>query len=134
NFDLFFTREQPPTDKTERRAYAHEVLGRFATKAYRRPVNDRTLDRLVAIAEEIYNEPGKKLEEGIGRAIVATLASPRFIFRIEETEPLSGGATFPNVDEYALATRLSYFLWSTLPDDELFDLAKRGELRKNLSA
>jgi hypothetical protein len=135
NFERFFTRDVP-TDPTERKAYAREVLARFAARAFRRPVDDRTVDRLVAIAEEAYSQPGKKFEHGIGQAIVAVLASPRFVFRVEQSAPgvAAEGAKSAPVDEYALASRLSYFLWSTMPDDALIDLAKRGELRRELPA
>ena len=109
-----------PGPTAERRAYAREVLARFARKAYRRPVDDRTLDRLVAIAEAVYAQPGKTVEQGMAEAMVAVLASPRFLFRVEEVEPDDRVKAFARVDEYALASRLSYFLWSTMPDDELF--------------
>jgi len=62
------------------------------------------------------------------------MASPRFLFREEETEPLRPGQIYPYVDEYALASRLSYFFWSSMPDAELFDLAAKGQLRSNLTA
>jgi hypothetical protein len=133
NYERFFTRDEPPASPDERRAYAREVLARFTRRAFRRPADGRTLDRLVAIAEDGYNQPGKRFEEGVDRAFVAVLASPRFLFRVEETVP-SGSGPFAEVDEHALAARLSYFLWSTMPDDELFDLADRGVLRKNLGA
>src|SRR5712675_2254344 len=66
--------------------------------------------------------------------MIPVLASPRFLFRIEGTERTRSPETYPLLDEYALASRLSYFLWSTMPDDELFALAARHELRKNLEA
>ena len=124
-----------PRTEPERRQYAREILGRFATRAFRRPVDDRTLDRLVAVAEGIYRQPGQRFEQGVARAMVAVLASPRFIFRVEATEPKQAPSAgkYPYVDEYSLASRLSYFLWSTMPDDELTRLAERGELRKNLA-
>jgi hypothetical protein len=62
------------------------------------------------------------------------LASPRFLFRVEEVVVKSPDERYPLVDEFSLASRLSYFLWSTTPDDELLDLAERGKLRKNLAA
>src|SRR5207245_8579451 len=62
------------------------------------------------------------------------LASPRFLFRVEEPQPGAANGAFALVDEYSLASRLSYFLWSTMPDDELTRLAGRGELRRNLGA
>jgi len=134
NYERFFTRDEPPTDPTERREYAREVLARFATGAFRRPVDDRTVTKLAAIAEDEYSLPGKSFESGVSRAMVAVLASPRFLFRTEDVEPGGGEGRHPNLDEYSLASRLSYFLWSTMPDRELLDLAARGELRRNLPA
>src|SRR5208337_3308267 len=110
------------------------LLGRFASRAFRRPVDPKTTERLVALAEEVYQQPGKTFEAGIAHAMVAALASPRFLFRLEEADGAAPGQTTANVDEFALASRLSYFLWSTMPDEELLRLAERGELRKNLHA
>ena len=132
NFELFFTKD-PPQNADERRVYAREVLSRFTQRAYRRSVDERTIDRLVSIAETAYAQPGKRFEDGIAQAIVPVLASPRFLFRVESAEPGSS-KSFATVDEHALATRLSYFIWSTMPDDELFGLADRRELRKNFGA
>ena len=129
NYERFFHADEPPAS---RKKYAREVLKRFATKAYRQPIDEATLERLVAIAEEGYK--GKRLEEGVARAMVAVLASPRFVFRIEDAESARLPRAHPNVDEFSLASRLSYFLWSTMPDDELMLLAERKELRKNLPA
>src|SRR6266480_5424022 len=134
NYDRFFFKDEPPGSPAERRSYAREVLRRFTKKAFRRPVDDKTLDRLVRIAEEAYGQPGKPFEDGVGRAMVAVLSSPRFLFRLEEIERAPAVKAYPSVDEYSLASRLSYFLWSTMPDEELFQLADRHELRKNLAA
>jgi hypothetical protein len=133
NFDRFFTRDDPGTSQG-RKAYAREVIQAFATKAYRRPVDEGTLGRLLAIAEATYAQAGKSVEDGMARAMIAVLSSPRFLFRVEGTEPNAPAKGHPLLDEYALAARLSYFLWSTMPDDELFRLARRGELRENLGA
>ena len=133
NFDLFFWKD-PPSGMPERRAYAREVLSRFVQRAYRRPAEAPVVERLVGIAEGVYAQPGKRFEDGVAQAMIPVLASPRFLFRVEGVEPGGPAAKHPLVDEYALASRLSYFLWSTLPDDELFGLAERGELRKNLGA
>jgi hypothetical protein len=137
NYDRYFFKDEPPAGDSERRVYAREVLARFASRAFRRPVDDRTLDRLVAIAEAIYRHPGQRFEQGVARAMVAVLASPRFVFRVEATEPPASGdsnTAFPLVDEYSLASRLSYLFWSSLPDQELTGLASKGELRKSLEA
>jgi hypothetical protein len=132
NYARFFPRDVPE-DPALRRAYAREVLARFAMRAYRRPAPEETVDRLTALAESLYNQEGHTFEAGIGQAMTAVLASPAFLFREEAVEPGSRDP-FPLVDEYALATRLSYFLWSSMPDEELFALAAANELRENLSA
>ena len=113
------------------------MLRRFATKAFRRPVDERTVDRLVAIAESVYTQPGKRFEDGIAQAMVPVLASPRFLFRVEETAVESGRSArglILAVDEYALASRLSYFLWSTMPDESCSAWPSAASLRKNLAA
>lgn len=132
----FFPRDQAPAADPDRRNYAREVIERFARRAFRRPVDSRTVDRLADIAEASYRLPGRTFEEGIGQAMVAVLASPRFLFRVENVEPEPGPPGRPHapIDEYALASRLSYFLWSTMPDDELFRLAGEHRLRANLPA
>lgn len=134
NYERFFTRDEPPSETTARRTYAADVLRRFAALAFRRPVDEATVARLAAIAEAAYTQPGKSFEAGVGRAMVAVLASPRFLFRTEGVLPPEAPGRHPQVDEYALASRLSYFLWATMPDAELFALAARGELRKQLPA
>jgi len=133
NFERFFWKD-PSSGTKERRQYAREILSRFATRAYRRPVEEHTINRLVALAERVYESPGKSFQDGIAEAMIPLLASPRFLFRVEQTEPIGSHEKYPELDEYALASRLSYLLWSTMPDDELFGLAARHELRKNLEA
>ena len=134
NYARFFPRPEPPSDELQRAKYAREVLAAFARKAFRRPPDPRTVDRLAQLAETVWAQPGKSFEQGIREAMVAVLASPRFLFRIEQSAPARQGQRYSPVDEYALASRLSYFLWSTMPDDELTALADRGELRKNYTA
>ncbi len=136
NYDRFYTREKPPEGRAERRTYAREVLTRFTSKAYRRPVpaNSPIVDQLVDIADKSYSLPGTTFEKGVAQAIVAVLASPSFFFHIEKTESPVAGQPFARLDEYTLAARLSYALWSSLPDDELTQLAAHGELRKNFTA
>ncbi|HEY4246912.1 MAG TPA: DUF1592 domain-containing protein [Lacunisphaera sp.] len=132
-YDRVFPRAVPRTARA-RRGYARELLEKFASRAFRRPVDAATTDRLVALAESVYSKPDTSFEAGIARAMVAVLDSPRFIFREEATEPLQPGRIYPLVDEYSLASRLSYFFWSSMPDQELFDLAAAGKLRANLPA
>ena len=133
SYRRFFPKGPAPSDLTERDAYAREVLAAFANRAYRRPVDDATIERLLTVAKATYDRPGKSFEEGISRAIVAVLASPRFLYRVEDVQKAAEGELFPFIDEHALAARLSYFLWSTMPDAELRDLADRGVLRANLA-
>ena len=135
NYERFFPKGAPK-QAAARRAAAREILEPFARRAYRRPVEKATVDRLVTLAESTYRQPGKTFEAGISQAMVAVLASPRFLFR-EETPERTGpptAATYPLVDEYSLASRLSYFLWSSTPDEELLRLAGQGRLRANLKA
>jgi Protein of unknown function (DUF1592)/Protein of unknown function (DUF1588)/Protein of unknown function (DUF1587)/Protein of unknown function (DUF1585)/Protein of unknown function (DUF1595) len=122
-----------PQDRAAQRVYARELLGAFAAKAYRRPLNDDTAKRLAAMAEATYRQRGKSFEQGVVQAMAAVLTSPRFLFRLEEPVPHGLNAKISNVDEYSLASRLSYFLWSTMPDSELMELAAHGELRRNLA-
>jgi hypothetical protein len=131
-FERFFTKDAP-ADAEGRRAYARELLGNFATKAFRRPIDPSTAEKLASLAETVYGAPGKTFEAGMAHAMVAVLASPRFLFREEAAAPVVADGSFPFVDEHSLASRLSYFLWSTMPDDELRRLADEGKLRANLS-
>jgi hypothetical protein len=133
DYAKFFPRKIPASASARKR-YAHDILEKFATRAFRRPADPTTVDRLVALAESIYAHPENTFESGIAQAMTAVLASPRFLFREEGAEPLQPGQIYPNVDEYALASRLSYFLWSTMPDDELFRLATEHRLRAELPA
>lgn len=134
NYDRFFPRGPAPEAAVARDAYARELLRDFATRAFRRPVDDAMADKLAALAKSSYTRPGGTFEQGIARAMTAVLASPRFLYRVETPGAKPASETFPLVDEYALASRLSYFFWSTMPDEELFRLAARGELRKNVAA
>src|SRR5205814_302605 len=74
----FFPRGAPPKGAEKRDAYAREILAAFARRAFRRPVGEPTVDRLTALARSGYTAPGQTFEAGIGRAMVAVLASPRF--------------------------------------------------------
>ena len=132
NYDRFFPRDVPGNAK-ERREYAKELLGDFAERAFRRPVNEDTIERLADLAEFTYSQNGETFESGVAKGMTAILASPRFVFR-EEYPDINDESEFPLIDEYSLASRLSYFLWSTMPDEELFELANKGELRSNLDA
>ncbi|HEX2862324.1 MAG TPA: DUF1592 domain-containing protein, partial [Lacunisphaera sp.] len=123
-----------PVDPTARKEYTARILRDFASRAFRRPVDTRTVERLVAVTESVAAQADQTYEGAIAQAMVAVLASPRFVFRSESEEPLRAGQKYPFVDEYSLASRLSYFLWSSMPDAELLELAGRNQLRANLPA
>jgi hypothetical protein len=131
NYARFFPSEVP-TEPAARHHYTVKVLRDFADRAFRRPVDQTTLDHLVRIAEDVMSHEDFSYETGVAQAMVAVLASPRFIFREESIDPSSAHDRFPLIDEFSLASRLSYFLWSSMPDAELFQLAEQGQLRANL--
>lgn len=121
-----FTRDEskPQTEQTR------EVLRRFLRRAYRRlPTNDET-ERLARLVDAQMAD-GAKWEAGMQFAIQAALCSPKFLFRAElDDRPMDGPAQ--PLDEFSLASRLSYFLWSSMPDDELLDLAEKNQLTAQL--
>ncbi len=88
-------------------------------------------DRLAKLAETVWSGPGQSFEAGVAQAMAAILTSPRFLFREEDVETDAAGR-HPLVDEYALASRLSYFVWSSMPDEELLRLANQHQLREHL--
>ncbi|MCO6457539.1 MAG: DUF1592 domain-containing protein [Pirellulaceae bacterium] len=111
---------------------SRSVLRRFASRAYRRPVTDEELARLVALADSV-QQAGQPWEAAMQLAMQAVLCSPKFLFRMElDGRPES--TEIRPLDEFQLASRLSYFLWSTMPDERLFELAGQGRLREQLDA
>jgi len=113
----------------ESRQVARESLAQFAEKAYRRPVAEEEINRLLSFVDMVMADGGS-FEEGMQLASQAVLVSPHFLFRWElDTRPASD-ETIRRLNDWELASRLSYFLWSSMPDAELFRLAKRGELGK----
>ncbi|QEG25001.1 DUF1592 domain-containing protein [Mariniblastus fucicola] len=130
-YESFFPKDVP-ADQAGQKTYAAELLRPFATKAFRRPADDRTVERLVSLAMQSPAN-GDSFESGIAKAMTAVLASPRFIFREEFTKE-DDDSDFPLIDEFALASRLSFFLWSSMPDDELMRLAEQGKLREKLDS
>ena len=98
---------------------AEPILARFASRAFRRPVRAEEIQPLAALVEE-RAQKGDAPVEALKIGLRAVLASPAFLYLNEGEGPL---------DDYALASRLSYFLWSSMPDQKLLDAARRGELR-----
>jgi hypothetical protein len=114
-----------PDDKTPAEAAARRVLERFALRAYRRPARAAEVDRLVALFKKEHAR-GQPFDEAILYALQAVLISPHFLFRVEE--PATSDQP-KRLTDYELATRLSYFLWNSMPDDRLFELAAAGKLQ-----
>jgi mono/diheme cytochrome c family protein len=115
------------------REAAREIVTRFATAAFRRPVKAEEVDKCLALYDAA-EKKGQRFELRVRAALYRVLVSPHFLFRVELDPPdLAPGTTYP-VSEYELASRLSYFLWNSMPDQELFTLASQGKLRQNLDA
>ncbi len=118
-----------PTGSSDKERAARKIIENFATRAYRRPVQSDEVDRLLKLFW-MADKQGDPFEKCIALSLRGVLVSPHFLFRIEkDADPNNPKAIHP-VSEYELATRLSYFIWSSMPDDELFALAGKGELRK----
>ncbi|WP_254508791.1 DUF1592 domain-containing protein [Anatilimnocola floriformis] len=111
---------------------SREVLQRFVSKAYRRPATKEEVDRVCTLAEQAIAD-GDKWEAAMQLAMQAVLVSPKFLFRLElDDRPQTDEPRA--ISEFQLASRLSYFLWSSMPDDELTALAAKNELTSNLDA
>jgi len=102
-------------------------IRQFASRAFRRPATDQEVNRLVQLMVNAYQQ-GAEPEEAFKLGMQAILASPHFIFRVEEDPSEDDLDGIRELNGYEVASRLSYFLWSSMPDDQLFDLAKSGEL------
>jgi hypothetical protein len=114
---------KPDGNRTAHEA-AREVVGVFARRAYRRPVDGAELNRLLGFFERA-EARGDSYESSLRLALKAVLISPNFLFLVEPMPPEEG---VYELGDYQIATRLSYFLWSSMPDDELLALADKGRL------
>jgi hypothetical protein len=119
---------QAPARVREESACAKRIISTLARRAYRRPVTEADLTSLMS-----FYDAGRRqgsFERGIELATRAVLVSPKFVFRVER-DPAGVALGRPyRVSDIDLASRLSFFLWSSIPDDELLDLAARGQLSK----
>ncbi len=115
-----------PTDLTDDEPCAKKILSALARRAYRRPVTEADIQTLLVFHRAGRNEGG--FETGIGRAIQRMLVSPEFLFRIERDPANVAPGTAHRISDLELASRLSFFLWSSIPDDELLDLAEKDSL------
>ena len=122
---IFTCKPTAPTDETP---CARTILATVATRAFRQPVSDADVQLLLT-----FYETGRKsgsFDAGIEQALARILVDPRFTFRLEK-EPAAVPARQPyRVSDLELASRLSFFLWSSIPDDQLLDLAIKGRLHE----
>src|SRR6187549_3066637 len=117
-----------PAQESEAAACAEQILTQLARRAYRHPVTPDERERLLTLygAERA---KGRSFESGVQTALAYILVSPQFLFRVEQDPPAAAPGTTYRIDDLELASRLSFFLWSSLPDDELIDSAAAGKLR-----
>ena len=115
-----------PTSLSEERSCAESIISRLASQAYRRPVTGEDMAGLMSLYESGGEISG--FEVGVRTALQAILASPSFVFRFEDVpEGVAQGRIYP-LSDVNLASRLSFFLWGTIPDDELLEYAVQGRL------
>lgn len=127
SFRRIFTKLPQPGEEAK---VARELLGDFATRAYRRPATPQEIERLGKLADSALALKAPFVE-AVGVGIQAALCSPTFLFRWELDPSAMKAGEIRNLTDYEVASRLSYFLWNTMPDAELFDLAAKGELLKD---
>ena len=117
-----------PTSATDEAACATEIIRKLATQAYRGPLSAEDFDGLNKFYAQ-GRKDGGDFESGIRMAVQAILASPRFLFRLEEAPASARPGQNYRITDLDLATRLSFFLWGAGPDEELLKIAQRGTLR-----
>jgi cytochrome c553 len=116
---------EPGEEPLQPRKTAHQVLASFLPRAFRRPVEPSEIDQFMALFDRSA-ERGDPYAESMKLALRGVLMWPDFLFRMEKRNPTPG---IHPLGQYELASRLSYFLWSTVPDDELMRLADQGRLQ-----
>ena len=117
-----------PKNPGEETACAERIVSAFVRRAYRRPVVAADWAKPLKFYHEAKEAGG--FEAGIGSALSAILVSPEFLFRIErDPADVAPETTYP-ISDVELASRLSFFLWSSIPDEELLGIAQRGELHR----
>ncbi|MET0291729.1 MAG: DUF1592 domain-containing protein [Steroidobacteraceae bacterium] len=115
-----------PKATAEETACAQQIVDTLGKRAFRRPLNDE--DRVTLMKAYTSSREGRTFDEGIRGAITRVLSSPEFLYRAEPAPSTAGPGSSYRVSDLELASRLSFFLWSNLPDDELLEVAARGEL------
>jgi hypothetical protein len=116
-----------PADTQDEEPCARKILATVARRAFRRPVTDADLKPLLAFYQSGRAE--RDFDFGIEKGLRAMLVSPDFLFRIEKDPGGAAPGSVYRIDDCELASRLSFFLWSSVPDDQLLDLAEKGKLK-----
>lgn len=120
---IFVSQPTTPADEDQ---CAREILNTLLRRAYRRPVTEDDLRGPLQFYHDAREEG--RFEAGVEAALSAVLVNPNFLFRIERDPPGVPARTAYRISDIELASRLSFFLWSSIPDDELLDIAAHGEL------
>ena len=121
---IFVCRPKAPADET---ACARQIVTTLARRAYRGPVSAAEIDTLMGFYQQGRKE--EDFEHGIQQALARVLVAPRFVYRAEEEPPNVAAGTVYRISDVDLASRLSFLLWSSIPDDELLDAAVKNRLR-----
>ncbi len=116
-----------PSAGVSRRQAAEQTLTKFAARAFRRPVTATEVDRLLKLFEAADVE-GETFEGAVKAPLLAVLVSPHFLFRVEADRPSFAPGSDYALNSFEIASRLSYFLWSTMPDEALIQAAEQGAL------
>jgi uncharacterized protein DUF1592/uncharacterized protein DUF1588/uncharacterized protein DUF1587/uncharacterized protein DUF1585/uncharacterized protein DUF1595/cytochrome c len=124
---LFVCTPSQPREAASEEACAEEILSTLMRRAYRRPVEASEVAGPMAFYREARSDGD--FDAGIGSGVTAVLVNPAFLFRVERDPEQVSGGTY-RISDLELASRLSFFLWSSIPDDELLDAAIRGDLSR----
>jgi hypothetical protein len=124
---LIFTAHPGPASEDE--SCAKKIIAALLRRAWRRPINDADVARLLTVYRDA--RKGGKFDSGIEAAISAILVSREFLFRVEQEPTGIASGKLYKISDIELASRLSFFIWSSIPDEELLGLAERGELSKS---
>ena len=118
-----------PTGRADEEPCAEKIFSTLTRRAYRRPVTEEDVEPLLSLYREAHSETGS-FEAGIQMALEGLLVSPEFLFRIEDEPRNTVKDGVYQISDLELASRLSFFLWSSIPDDELLEVAEKGKLRE----
>jgi hypothetical protein len=123
--DIFF--ESP--NKADEQVYGREVLGRFLKRVWRRPVAPAEVEPFLAVFAK-HRSDFTSFEEAMTEVLATTLATPEFLYLATRGRSDPGGDSAPQITQLELASRLAFFLWASLPDEELIGIAEAGTLRR----